>query len=81
MAISGIDGIPGGIRADADGNLYVAANGIDVYSPEGKLLRTIPVAEKPSNCAFGGADFETLYITARTSLYCIRLKGDPDALH
>jgi len=78
VAISGIDGIPGGIRADEDGDLYVAANGIDVYSPEGKLLRTILVAEKPSNCAFGGADFETLYITARTSLYCIRLKGDPD---
>jgi len=74
VLVSGIDGVPDGLRADEQGNLYVAANGIAVYSPEGKLLRTIPVAEKPSNCAFGGADLQSLYITARTSLYHILLK-------
>ena len=73
VAVSHIDGIPDGIRTDDKGNLYVAARGIAVYSPAGKLLSTIPVAETPSNCAFGGADFETLYITARTSLYRVRL--------
>jgi gluconolactonase len=44
-----------------------------VYSPEGKLLATIPLAETPSNCAFGDSDLQTLYITARTSLYRVRL--------
>jgi gluconolactonase len=53
--------------------LYVTANGVAVYSPEGKLLGTIPVSETPANCAFGDADFQTLYITARTSLYRVRL--------
>ena len=71
--VSGIDGVPDGIRTDEKGNLYVAAKGIVVYSPAGKLLATIPVAETPSNCAFGDADVQTLYITARTSLYRVRL--------
>ena len=74
QAVSTIDGIPLGIRTDDKGNLYVAAKGIAVYSPEGKLLSTIPVAETPSNCAFGDSDMQTLYITARTSLYRVRLK-------
>jgi gluconolactonase len=73
VAISKIDGIPDGIRTDEKGNLYVAAKGVAVYTPEGKLLATIPVAETPSNCAFGDADSQTLYITARTSVYRVRL--------
>jgi gluconolactonase len=71
--VSGIDGIPDGIRTDEKGNLYVAAKGIAVYSPEGKLLTTLLVTETPSNCAFGDPDFQTLYITARTSIYRVRL--------
>jgi gluconolactonase len=73
IAVAHVDGIPDGIRAGENGNLYVAAKGVAVYSPEGKLLMTIPVAETPSNCAFGDADLQTLYITARTSLYRVRL--------
>jgi len=30
------------------------------------------MAETPANCAFGDADLQTLYITARTSLYRMR---------
>jgi gluconolactonase len=75
VAVSKIAGIPDGIRTGENGNLYVAAKGIAVYSPEGKLLATIPVAETPSNCAFGDPDLQTLYITARTSLYRVRLSA------
>lgn len=71
--VSGIEGVPDGIRTDEKGNLYLAAKGILVYSPAGKLLATIPLAETPSNCAFGDSDLQTLYITARTSLYRVRL--------
>jgi len=71
--VSGIDGIPDGMRTDEKGNLYVAARGIAVYTPEGRPLATIPLGETPSNCAFGDPDFQTLYITARTSVYRIRL--------
>lgn len=73
VLISGIDGPPDGIAVDEKGNIYIAANKLPVYSPEGKLLHTIEVAEKPSNCAFGDADLGTLFITARTSVYAVRL--------
>jgi gluconolactonase len=77
--ISGIEGVPDGICVDEKGNLYVAANQIQVYSPEGKPLGAIPTMESPSNCTFGDSDFGSLYITARTSLYRARLgvKGIP----
>jgi gluconolactonase len=80
VVISNIEGVPDGIKADEKGNVYVACSGIAIYSPDGKLLHTVTMTEKPSNLAFGDADLQTLYITARTSVYRVRLdvKG---ALH
>jgi sugar lactone lactonase YvrE len=72
VVISGIEGVPDGIRVDEKGNVYVAATGIAIYDPHGKLIETIGMAETPANCTFGDSDFNTLYITARTSLYRIR---------
>ena len=71
--ISGIEGVPDGICVDEKGNLYVAANGMLVFTPEGKRLGSIAMQETPSNCAFGDPDLGSLYITARTSLYRARL--------
>jgi gluconolactonase len=71
--ISGIEGVPDGICIDEKGDLYVAANQILVYSPEGKPLGVVPTEETPSNCAFGDPDLASLYITARTSVYRVRL--------
>jgi gluconolactonase len=76
VVISKIDGIPDGIRTDQKGNIYIAAKGIAIYSPDGKLMATIPVAETPSNCAFGDADLQTLYITARSAVYRFRLNSN-----
>src|SRR5579864_451842 len=73
ILVSKIDGVPDGVRVDEKGNIYLAANKIHVYSPEGKTLGTIDTPETPSNCAFGEADFEGLFITARTSVYHVRL--------
>ncbi|MBM3774794.1 MAG: SMP-30/gluconolactonase/LRE family protein [Acidobacteria bacterium] len=73
VVIDGIDGPPDGIRVDEKGNIYVAASQLAVYSPQGKLLGSIQIAETPANCAFGDPDLQTLYVTARTSLYRIRL--------
>jgi gluconolactonase len=73
ILITDVDGVPDGMKVDEKGNIYVTANGIAVYNPQGKLTMTIPLAEAPANCAFGDPDLQTLYITARTSLYRIRL--------
>ena len=71
--ITGIDGVPDGIRLDEKGNLYIAARHVLVYSPEGKLIHRFEFSEKPSNLTFGDPDLQTLYVTARTSVYRIRL--------
>ena len=73
VLVSGIDGPPDGIRVDEKGNLYVTAKMVSIYSPQGKLLHSIEMAENPHNCAFGDPDFQTLYITATTSVYRVRL--------
>jgi len=73
VLISGIGGVPQGICGDENGNLYVAANQLGVYTAEGKLLAGITMNETPSACAFGDADLGTMYITARSSLYKLQL--------
>jgi gluconolactonase len=67
-------GAPDGIRCDAAGRLYSSGGeGVYVFAPNGKLLGKIMMPESPANLAFGGRDGQTLFITARTSLYAIRL--------
>jgi gluconolactonase len=70
---SRIDGVPGGISVDEKGNLYVAAKGIAVYSPEGRPVHVMEMHEMPSNCAFGEADDKSLFVTARGVVYRVRL--------
>jgi gluconolactonase len=72
VVISGVDGVPDGIRVDDKGNIYVTATAVAVYDAQGKLVETLGMAETPANCAFGDTDLESLYITARTSLYRAR---------
>lgn len=62
-----------GIKVDREGNLFVAGpGGIWVISADGKHLGTIQTPEHAANMAWGGADGQTLYITASTGLYRIR---------
>lgn len=61
-----------GMCLDVKGNLYTTSGKIQVHNPDGKLIETIDVPEGPANCAFGGEDMKTLFITARTSLYSVR---------
>jgi gluconolactonase len=77
-----------GISIDTQGNLYASAGmhrtrntsetldtrcGVYVISPEGKLLKFIPIPEDfITNNAFGGSDMKTLYITAGKTLYKVR---------
>jgi gluconolactonase len=73
-------GGPDGMKVDVQGNIYSAGpGGVLILSPEGKLLGTILMPERVSNVAWGGADRRTLYITASTSVYRVRLlvPGEP----
>ena len=71
--IQNIDGVPGGIRTDVTGKIYVGARGLGVYSPDGKRLQQLLSGEIITNCTFGDADFETLYVSGRKSIFKIRL--------
>jgi gluconolactonase len=66
-----------GLKVDAIGNVYASApGGIRIFSSDGKHLGTISPPELPANFTFGGggdADGRTLYMTARTGVYRIRL--------
>jgi gluconolactonase len=63
-----------GLKVDQKGNLYVSGpGGIWLLSPEGKHLGTIRCPKLPANFAWGDADGKTLYLTARSGLYRIRL--------
>lgn len=73
VVIDNIPGVPDGIRIDEKGNLWVAAKMVYAYSPQAKLLGQIELPEKPSNLAFGDGDLSTLYITARTTVYRVRI--------
>jgi gluconolactonase len=73
VLIPKIAGVPGGLAVDEKGNLYVAANGIEVYTAEGQPLHTIPLKGRVSNCNFGEPDGKTLIVTAGGFVYRLRL--------
>jgi gluconolactonase len=69
-----LPGIPDGLKVDVGGNLVATGpGGVWILTPQGKALGRIEVPELPANVAFGD-DGNTLYMTARTSVYKIRLK-------
>lgn len=66
-------GIPDGLRVDSAGNLFATGpGGVWIVSPQGKALGRIQPPEGPANVAFG-EDGKTLFMTARRSVYRIRL--------
>lgn len=63
-----------GMTVDVNGNLYTThANKIMIHDSHGDLIEEIPVPENPANATFGGEDYKTLFITAKTSLYSVRM--------
>ncbi len=63
-----------GMTIDHQGNVYLTSEKVWVYNPDGELIEEIEVPEKPSNVCFGGKKRNTLFITARTSIYTIKMK-------
>jgi gluconolactonase len=63
-----------GMKVDKAGNLFVSApGGVWIVSSEAKLLGKIVTPERPANMAWGDEDGKTLYMTAHTSLYKVRV--------
>lgn len=74
------NGGPDGMKVDEQGNIYSAGpGGVWIFTPEGKPLGTLLIPERVSNVTWAGEDRRTLYITASTSVYRVRLKipGEP----
>ncbi|MHC4156730.1 MAG: SMP-30/gluconolactonase/LRE family protein [Planctomycetota bacterium] len=63
-----------GMTLDEHGNVYLTTAAVSVYDAAGNKIQTIDVPEKPSNVCFAGPDKKTLFITARTSLYSLRMQ-------
>jgi gluconolactonase len=64
-----------GLTIDEDGRVYVTTRiGVQIFDKNGQPVGIIEVPESPANCAFGGPDNNILYMTARTSLYQIKLQ-------
>ncbi len=74
VAVENIAGVPSGIRTDEKGSLWIGAGKmITVYSAQGKFVNQFELPEVISNLAFGDGDLETLFITAHTTVYRVRI--------
>ncbi len=63
-----------GLEIDSEGRLYVASTvGVQVVSPKGEYLGTIPFPKIPQNLVFSGPDKKTLYVVGRGSLFQISM--------
>lgn len=70
-----LKGVPDGMKADVNGNVYVTApGGVWVYSFEGQLIGKIQCPEMVANLHWGGPDWSTLFLCAETSLYSVETK-------
>lgn len=80
MSSDETDGVPDGMKVDVEGRVYCTGpGGTWVFAPDGTRLGIIRIPEVPANLAFGGPDLRTLFFTARTSVYTLRVKvpGQP----
>jgi gluconolactonase len=69
------DGVPDGMKVDAQGRVYCTGpGGCWVFEPDGTHVGIIRLPEIPANCAWGGPDYQTMFFTARSSVYSMRMK-------
>ena len=68
------DGVPDGMKVDILGRIYCTGpEGCWVFEPDGTHLGIIRLPEMPANCAWGGLDNQTMFFTARTSIFSMRM--------
>lgn len=75
LAAKGLPGLPDGMAIDEHGNLWASGpGGIHVLTPDGRELGLLSTGVAISNCAFGGPDGRTLYMTSTHQLIALRTK-------
>ena len=75
------DGVPDGMKVDTEGRVYcTGSEGCWVFDGAGNHLGIIRLPEIPANCAWGGPDNRTMFFTARTSVYTLRMKTPGTAI-
>ncbi|MDD4191455.1 MAG: SMP-30/gluconolactonase/LRE family protein [Mangrovibacterium sp.] len=62
-----------GMTIDEKGNVYLTNNAVSVFAADGHKIGELAVPERPANVTFGGKNRKVLFITARTSVYTIRM--------
>jgi gluconolactonase len=73
-AADGIRSGADGLAIDSQGRLYAATSaGVEVFSPDGKQLGTIPLSRIPQNLAFAGPDKKTLYVVGRGAAFKVQM--------
>jgi gluconolactonase len=80
MSSDETEGVPDGMKVDTQGRVFCTGpGGTWVFAPDGRRLGIIRTPEVPANVAFGGPDLRTLFLTARTSVYTLRVRtpGQP----
>jgi len=69
-----LSGVPDGLKLDAKGNIYVTGpGGIWIWDKDEEFLGVIELPELPANIGWGGIDNCTMFITARTSVYTLKM--------
>ena len=75
MSSDETEGVPDGMKVDVEGRIYCTGpGGTWVFAASGEKLGVIRTPEVPANLCFGGPDMKTLFFTARTSIYWLRVK-------
>ncbi len=69
-----LDGVPDGLKLDEEGNIFsTGPGGVWIWNSDEELLGVLELPELPANLGWGGADRRTMYVTARTSVYSLRV--------
>jgi gluconolactonase len=75
MSADGTNGVPDGMKVDTSGRVFcTGTGGVWVFEPDGTRIGIIEMPEVCANVAFGGPDLRTLFLTASTSVYTLRVK-------
>jgi gluconolactonase len=67
-------GVPDGMKVNAEGMVFCTGpGGVWVFNDSGRVVGRVMMPEVTANLAWGGADYQTLYLTASTSVYRLQV--------